>query len=216
MGNRRLDECCQDKGTNDCSGVVLVVSGPSGSGKTTLVRRLLDEDPELVWSVSATTRSQRVGETDGRDYRFLTRQQFRKDVEAGRFAEHAESYGELYGTPTGPLSKALADGRVIVLDVDVQGARQIRKRFPSAFLVFVMAPSEEELLRRLAERGTEDEEARKKRTERVRQEMSARDEYDRVIVNDDLTEAVGELKEIVAHLKTLRCHRSDDLDERVT
>lgn len=211
-----MDECCQGKGTNDCSGVVLVVSGPSGSGKTTLVRRLLDEDPELIWSVSATTRSRRVGETDGRDYRFLTRQQFREGISAGRFAEHAESYGELYGTPTGPLSKALADGRVMVLDVDVQGARQIRKRFPDAFLVFVMAPSEEELLRRLAGRGTEDEDARKKRTERVRQEMSARDEYDRIIVNDDLTEALRELKEIVAHLKTSRCRRSDGLDERAT
>ena len=181
--------------------MVLVVSGPSGSGKTTLVKRLLDEDPELIWSVSATTRSRRAGETDGRDYRFLTRQQFREGVEAGRFAEHAESYGELYGTPTGPLSKALVDGRVMVLDVDVQGARQIRKRFPDAFLVFVMAPSEEELLRRLAGRGTEDEEARKKRTERVRQEMSARCEYDRVIVNDDVERALEELKTIVVQLK---------------
>ena len=177
------------------------MSGPSGSGKTTLVRRLLDDDPELVWSVSATTRPPRQGEQDGRDYRFLSRDAFERGIRAGDFAEVAESFGERYETPVVPLQKALAAGRVMVLDVDVQGARQIRKRFPDACLVFVMAPSEDELLRRLAGRGTEDDEARRKRTDRVRQEMSARDEYDRVVVNSEVEQALSELKAIVARLK---------------
>ena len=182
-------------------GRILVVSGPSGSGKTTLVRRLLDDDPELVWSVSTTTRPPRRGEQDGRDYCFLGRDEFEQGIRAGDFAEYAESFGELYGTPVVPLENALSAGRVIVLDVDVQGARQIRKRFPDACLIFVMAPTQDELLRRLAGRGTEDDEARRKRTERVRQELSARDEYDHVVVNEDVQRALSELKTIVAHVK---------------
>jgi guanylate kinase len=178
-----------------------VVSGASGTGKTTLVKRLLAQDAELVWSVSATTRRARPGEVDGKDYRFLSRADFERGLRAGEFAEHAESFGELYGTPAEPLRRALAEGRVILLDIDVQGARQIRRSFPDAFLVFAMAPSEEELLRRLTGRGTEDEASRKKRLQRVREELAARDEYDRVVVNDDLESAVAELKGIVAELK---------------
>ncbi len=182
-----------------------MVSGPSGSGKTTLVKRLLADDPELVWSVSATTRRPRPNERDGKDYHFLTRERFEQDVRNGEFAEHAESFGQLYGTPAGPLRQALADGRVMVLDIDVQGARQIKRSFPGAFLVFIMAPSEDELLRRLTGRGTEDAESQRRRLERVRQEVAARDEYDRVVVNDDVERALGELKDIVAALKRKTC-----------
>ena len=183
------------------AGRILVVSGASGTGKTTLVKRLLAQDTELAWSVSATTRRPRPGEVDGKDYRFLSRAQFERGLQAGEFAEHAESFGEFYGTPAEPLRRALAEGRVILLDIDVQGARQIRRSFPDAFLVFAMAPSEEELLRRLTGRGTEDEASRKKRLQRVREELAARNEYDRVVVNDDVEKAVAELKGIVAELK---------------
>jgi guanylate kinase len=183
------------------SGRILVVSGPSGSGNTTLVKRLLAEDPKLVWSVSATTRSPRPGEVDGKDYRFLSRADFEQGIRDGEFAEHAESFGQLYGTPAEPLRRALADGSVMLLDIDVQGARQIKRSFPGAYLVFVMAPSEEELLRRLTARGTEDEQSRKIRLDRVRQELAARNEYDTVVVNDDLDRAVAELKAIVSKLR---------------
>jgi len=189
------------KRTDAGSGRILVVSGPSGSGKTTLVKRLLAEDKELVWSVSATTRPPRPGEQDGKDYRFLSRADFENGIRGGDFAEHAQSFGQLYGTPAEPLRRALADGSVILLDIDVQGARQIKKSFPNAYLVFVMAPSEEELMRRLTGRGTEDEKSRRIRLDRVRQELAARDEYDRVVVNDDLDRAVDELKGIVRELR---------------
>ena len=182
-----------------------MVSGPSGSGKTTLVKRLLAEDSGLEWSVSATTRRARLGEEEGKDYHFLSRVEFDQGIERGEFAEHAESFGELYGTPAEALRRALEGGKVMLLDIDVQGARQIRRSFPGAYLVFVMAPSEEELLRRLTGRGTEDEESRGKRLERVREEMSARGDYDRVVVNGDVEEALAELKEIVAELKGTRC-----------
>lgn len=196
MASRR-----EEKPTGGKAGKILVVSGPSGSGKTTLVKRLLAEDPGLSWSVSATTRRARLGEVEGKDYHFLTREAFERGIRAGEFAEHAESFGELYGTPAEPLRQALAEGRVMLLDIDVQGARQIRRSFPDAYLVFVMAPSEEELLRRLTGRGTEDDASRRKRLERVREELAARGEYDRVVVNDDLERTLGELKGIVRELK---------------
>jgi len=183
------------------SGRILVVSGPSGCGKTTLVKRLLEADAELVWSVSATTRQPREGEVEGRDYHFLSRAQFEQGIQESGFAEYAESFGELYGTPKAPLNEALTEGKVIVLDIDVQGARQIKRSFGEAFRVFVTAPSEEELLRRLENRGTEDAVGRKRRTERVRQEMAAQHEYDRVIVNDQVDRAFDELESIVAELK---------------
>lgn len=181
-------------------GAILVISGPSGAGKTTLVKRLL-ADKDLVWSVSATTRSPRAGEENGKDYWFLTRQEFERRVGAGEFVEFAESFGNLYGTPAGPLRDAVEAGRVMVLDIDVQGARQVCRKFPAAVLVFVTAPSEEELLRRLEGRNTEDQATLSRRLARVREEMAARHEYDHVIVNEDLEEALGKLREIVAGLK---------------
>jgi guanylate kinase len=185
-------------------GALVVISGPSGAGKTTIVRRVLDEDPSLVWSVSATTRRPRAGEVDGRDYLFLTREEFERRLAAGFFAEHAESFGNLYGTPAGPLAEALKGGRVIVLDIDVAGARQIRAKFPEAALVFIRPPDFETLARRLTKRRSESEEQFRLRLERARSEVEAAGEYNETITNDKLETAVTELKGLIHRIKETR------------
>jgi len=151
--------------------------------------------------VSATTRAPRAGERDGRDYRFLTRDEFEARIRDGAFAEHAESYGNLYGTPAAPLLEALEAGRIVVLDVDVQGARQVVRKFPDAVLVFIRAPDIDTLVERLRRRSTESKEQFQARLERARAELDCADEYDHVIVNDDLEVALGELRDVVRKTK---------------
>ncbi len=185
-------------------GAIIVISGPSGSGKTTIVRRVLAEDPSLVYSVSATTRPPRPGEVDGRDYRFLTREEFERRSAADGFAEQAEVFGNLYGTPAEPMRDALANGRVFVLDIDVQGARQIRARFPDAVFVFIKPPSEAVLAERLRGRRTETPREFARRLEEARRELECAGEYDRAIVNDRLDDAVRELKEVIRQAKEER------------
>jgi len=185
-------------------GVVVVISGPSGSGKTTLVGRILKQDPELAWSVSATTRAPRAGEVDGRDYYFLTRDAFEKGIAEGTFAEWAESYGHLYGTPAAALEEALSAGRVIVLDIDVQGARQVRERFSDAVLIFIRPPDMTTLTDRLRRRRTESEEQFRVRLERARAELASASMYHHVIVNDDLERAVCELRDLIRKIKETR------------
>ena len=189
---------------SESRGAIVIISGPSGSGKTTLVKRLLQSDPDLVWSVSATTRLPREGEVDGSDYRFLTRPEFERRIAEGAFAEYAESYGNLYGTPAAPLAEALDGGRVMILDIDVQGARQIRMRFPEAVLVFVKVPDLNTLGERLRKRRSENEEQFKARIERARAEMDCAGEYDRVISNVDLGAATTELRDFVRQVKEAR------------
>lgn len=182
-------------------GAIIVFSGPSGSGKTTMLRRILDEDPDLVWSVSVTTRAPRPGEADGRDYWFLTREEFERRIEADGFAEWAESFGHLYGTPAAPLADALEKGRVLVLDIDVQGARQIREKFPDAVLVFIRPPDIDVLIQRLEKRHSETDGEFRVRVERARTELNCEGEYDEVIVNDDLDTAVQELRDLIGQIK---------------
>jgi len=183
------------------AGEIIIVTGPSGSGKTTIVSRVLADDPTLEYSVSATTRAPRPGEVDGRDYRFLTRAEFERRVAAGEFAEWAESFGNLYGTPARPMREALERGKVFVLDIDVQGARQIRVKFPEARTVFIRPPSVEALRERLHARRTETPEQFEKRLKRAGEEIDAAREYHTVIVNDRLDDAIRELKDVIAHVK---------------
>ena len=188
-----------DPGTDD-RGLLLVMSGPSGVGKTTLVHRLLERYGG-VFSISATTRPRSSGEVDGRDYYFIDESTFVTWVEAGRFLEHAEVFGRSrYGTPREPVEKQLTDGGLVVLDIDVQGAAQVRESMPEAFGVFVLPPSEDTLLERLRSRAREDEATIERRFAEARHEIeTARSSgiYDAFIVNDDLERAVAELIDVV-------------------
>ena len=185
-------------------GTIVVISGPSGAGKTTLVKRILTGDPELGWSVSVTTRPPRRGEVDGRDYWFLSREEFERRITADDLAEWTESFGDLYGTPAAPLRDALDAGRVYILDIDVQGARQIKRKFPEAVLIFIRSPDIDTLVERLRKRRSETDEQFKIRLERARTELDCADEYDHVMVNDDLETAVTELRDLIRQIKEKR------------
>lgn len=173
-------------------GKLIVISGPSGTGKGTIVRRLLqNRNAEL--SVSCTTRAPRDGEVDGKDYHFLTPELFEHMEAEGGFLESAEVFGHRYGTPRANIERTLAEGRDVLLEIDVQGAMQIKERFPEAVLVFIKPPSEEELRRRLTSRGTETEEQIRERLGKAQAEIAQADNYDYVVVNDDLAGALAEI-----------------------
>ena len=176
-------------------GVLFVFSGPSGVGKGTLKARLLAEFAgQIVDSVSATTRAPREGEQDGREYFFITRQEFMRRVENNEFLEHAEYSGNCYGTPRQNVERLLAGGIDVVLEIDVQGARQVRSRMPGCVSIFVLPPSFEELEHRLRERHTETEEKVLARLDAAKREIPCAGEYDYQIVNSDLDAAYAQLR----------------------
>ena len=172
----------------------VVLAAPSGTGKTTIAHRLVEGTGEFVFSVSATTRRPRKGERNGMDYEFMERRQFEVLAETGEFAEWAEVHGNLYGTPRRALEQATGRGEFVVLDIDVQGARQIRASFPRSLLVFVMPPSAEVLVSRLTKRGTEADDEVARRLRNAREELLKAADFDHVVVNDDLTRAVEEVR----------------------
>ncbi len=176
-------------------GRLIVLVGPSAVGKSTVVRCVRERLPELVFSVSATTRAPRPGEVDGRDYRFVSRVEFDSMIERGELLEWADIHGGLQrsGTPAAPVRAALAEGKPVLVEVDLAGARQIRQSMPEATQVFLAPPSWEELVSRLTGRGTETPEAVERRLATARTELAACDEFDTVIVNDDVTTACEQL-----------------------
>jgi len=174
-----------------------VITGPSGVGKGTLIRGVMDRVGDLELSVSATTRPPRVGEVDGVDYHFLSRQQFDRRVAAGEFLEHADYAGNHYGTLRSELEDRLRAGRPVVLEIEVQGARQVREAMPEALQVFIAPPSLEELRTRLIARGTDDAEEVERRLRVAEGELAAQPEFRHVVVNDRLQEALARLTEIV-------------------
>jgi guanylate kinase len=176
-------------------GQVLVISGPSGCGKSTICRRLL-EDPRVEFSVSATTRERRPGEVDGRDYRFVDKARFREHIERGDFIEWAEVHGNLYGTLRGPMERAIAAGKVFLLEVDVQGGAQLKALGVPGLYLFVAPPDMETLKERLVGRGTDTPEAVERRLRKAQEEMLSKDKYDRVVVNDDLERAFAEVRRL--------------------
>jgi len=172
-----------------------VVTGPSGVGKGTLIRELCREFPDLRLSVSATTRPPRSGEVDGRDYHFLSPEDFERRVEGGDFLEHATYAGNRYGT-----LRSETEDDPVVLEIEVQGARQVREALPDAIQVFIAPPSTEVLRERLLARGTDSPEVIRRRLEVAEEELAAKEEFPHVIVNDDLERAVQELLDLVARI----------------
>ena len=178
-------------------GLLIVISAPSGTGKTTLTHMLLKEFPNMEFSVSYTTRKPRPGEVNGKDYFFVDRETFERMIEEGDFLEWAEVYGNLYGTSKSQVIKALNEGKDILLDIDTQGALQVKRNFPEAVLIFILPPSFKELERRLRSRGTDDEETIERRLKIARVEVERAPLYDYIVVNDRLEKAYEKLKSIV-------------------
>ena len=176
---------------------VFVITGPSGVGKGTLIRSLRERVPELELSVSATTRRPRPGETQGVDYWFLSDEEFAKRVDEGDFVEHAEYSGRRYGTLRSELDKRLEGGHPVVLEIEVQGARQVRRAMPEALQIFIAPPSADALRDRLVGRGTDDPDPVEERLNVARAELAAQDEFGHVVVNDRLEDAVDRLAGIV-------------------
>lgn len=179
------------------TGNLFVVSGPSGAGKGTLVARLLEAVPDSWVSVSATTRAPRAGEVDGVSYYFLDRDEFLRRAETDGFLEWAEYAGNCYGTPRSSVEQKIAEGKQVILEIDVQGAFQIKDKIPEAHLVFIEPPSMEVLEARLRGRGTEADDVIEKRMQAARLELSQKMRYDKRLVNDDLDSAVAELVDYV-------------------
>jgi guanylate kinase len=176
---------------------VFVITGPSGVGKGTLIRGLLARVPGLELAVSATTRRPRAGERDGADYHFLSDEEFDRLVAEGGFVEHATYSGNRYGTLRSELEQRLARGAGVVLEIELQGARQVRATMPEAVQIFIAPPSEEALRARLVGRGTDDAEQVERRLEAAKRELAARHEFAHVVVNDRLEEALDRLEAIV-------------------
>ena len=190
---------------------MVVISGPSGVGKSSFVHQLLDAGLNLEYSVSATTRPRRPHETDGRDYLFLTREEFRRRVDAGEFVEWAEVHGEQYGTLKSEIERRLAEGRNVLLDIDVQGGTAVRKVYPDGVFIFVLPPSMASLEERLRGRGTDPDERIRLRLENARREIELGKAYDYAVVNDDLDSALHRVAAIIT-AEGCRVRRRQGLD----
>ena len=178
-------------------GVLVVVSGLSGAGKGTICKRLLEKYPGYVLSVSATSRNPREGEENGREYFFITKEEFEERIRQDKLLEYAQYVDNYYGTPKDWVEEQLREGRDIVLEIELQGAFQVRKKIPEAVLVFILPPDMEELKRRLIKRGTETMEQIEKRLKRAEEEMEYVPQYDYVIINEDVEKSVDMLHNIV-------------------
>ncbi len=178
---------------------VIIVTAPSGTGKTTLTRRLVAETQNISFSVSMTTRTKRVGELDGQHYRFVSRQDFMDRVQKGQMLEWAEVFGNLYGTTKDEITRIVNQGDTALLEIDVQGAKNIRVQYPDACAVFIMPPTIDSLWNRLCQRGTDNFEVRKRRLMTAKEELKHAENFSHFIINDDLERAFAELKNLVTH-----------------
>ncbi len=179
-------------------GRLFVITAPSGAGKTSLVHALMEREPSLRFSVSYTTRPKRPSEVNGRDYFFVSRERFEQMIEAGEFLEHARVFDNFYGTSRQQVERSLASGQSLILEIDWQGALQIRRTMPEGVSIFILPPSRQELERRLRGRGTDSDEVIARRLSDAASDMKHWTEFDYVIVNDDFDRAVAELQETVS------------------
>lgn len=175
-----------------------VISGSSGVGKGTVIKKFLDRNPDFMLSVSCTTRLPREGEIDGVNYFFLSKEEFQKCIDEGKFLEWAEFAGNRYGTKKKYINKCLEEGRNIILEIDTKGAIQVKKQMEDAVLIFIAPPSLDALENRLRGRHTEDENAIQKRLKEVKEELERAKNFDYTVINDDLEKAVGELEKIIS------------------
>lgn len=195
-------------------GLLVVFSGPSGAGKGTVLGQLLAERKDIRLSISATTRSPRPGEQDGREYFFLTREEFLSRIEQGKMLEYAEYCGNFYGTPADPIERWTSEGNDVILEIEVQGGAQVKKKRPDCVSIFIVPPSLAEQERRLRGRGTEDEETIQKRVAAARGEIAHAPSYDYIVVNDTVEHAVNQINQILAAEK-LRFSRCSEIIEGV-
>jgi len=200
---------------SDQTGVPLVLSGPSGGGKTSVCDALRDRRTDVEFSISATSRSPRAGEVDGAHYHFVSRDRFQEMARDGDLLEWAEVHGDLYGTPRSNLS-CTDSGRVLLLDIDVQGARAVRRELPSAVLVFLLPPSAGQLLDRLRGRGSENPDALKRRMRSALSELEAVSEFDYAVVNDELSSTVAAVESILVAERAAVRRLGADVTDRAT
>ncbi len=178
-------------------GVILAFSAPSGAGKTTIVRSILAEFPELLFSVSATTRKKRHNEKNGVDYFFITEDEFKNKIDHNEFVEWEKVYDYYYGTLKSYINDNINNGKSVILEIDVKGALEVKNIYPEAVLIFITPPSFDELVKRLTNRQTEDEDDLKKRIERAKMELSLKNKFDYVIENNELDKAVSDAKSLI-------------------
>lgn len=190
--------------TDQARGLLLIISGPSGVGKGRICEALLSQDKNTVYSVSATTRAPRAREKDGVNYHFISREEFREKREAGQFLEWAEVYGNYYGTLSADVDRLLAEGKNVILEIDTQGAAQIKSVRPDGLSVFILPPSFKELKRRIVSRGSETPAMLALRLSRAESEIAAAKNYDYQIVNDDVEQAAARLRRIISDELAIR------------
>ena len=201
----------QGEHTMDQQGILAVVSGFSGAGKGTLMKELLKRYDNYALSVSATTRQPREGEKDGEDYFFVSREYFQQMIEDGRLVEYAQYVNHYYGTPRDYVEKKMAEGKDVILEIEIQGALKVKKRFPDALLIFVTPPSAGELRRRLVGRGTETIEVINARLRRAAEEASGMEAYDYLLINDEIDKCVEQMHQLISLQHSKTCYHLDFL-----
>ena len=181
-------------------GAIIVISAPSGTGKTSIVKRIINEIPGLVFSVSATTRKKRENEKNGIDYYFISEKEFQEKIEKNEFVEWEKVYDYYYGTFKSIIEDNISKGKSVIMEVDVKGALSIKKIYPKANLIYVIPPSQDELIRRLKNRKTENDTDLRKRLERAIMELSIKDKFDYFVVNKDLEKAISDTKSLINNI----------------